>query len=85
MALALGQHFLVVEDRAETVFARNVGRGEHGRDSSDRGGFADIERNNPPMCERAPDEFDKKLIAIRRNIVEIDGRARDVGVGRFVA
>ena len=70
-----------MEDRAEVVVARHVGRGEHGRDPLDLRGLADIEGDDPRMGQRAADELDQELVAKRRQIVEIHRLAGDVGAG----
>ncbi len=84
MALVCGQQLLVVEDRAEVVVTRHVGRGEHGRDSLDLRGGRNVESDDPRMGQRAADELDQELVAKGRKIVEIHRLARDVSLGRLV-
>ena len=58
MALARGQHLLVVEDRAEPVVAGHVGRGEHARDPLDlarpRPRRSRRSAHGPSGCRRTP-------------------------------
>jgi hypothetical protein len=82
--LVLGQQRLVMDDRADIVFAGYVGGGQHGDDAGRGAHRVQVERKQGGMAFGGMAEGAMEQARRLRQVVDIGGGARDMEVGAVV-